>query len=296
MKRFRLPVLYFVSLSALLAFNLQCGGLSKKKIADVENRIKLLESKGVPDSVIAGIKVHIYNYNTAKKLGQSSDASKLTDSVLNSIAASEKWYQDFITQNKSAVLSSVSSIQSQKANFSGLQLRAADSMIKIIDSMVKGDLIVDAKTEVSKTLEIMPNLQKEQELANTTKPMLIGKWKDVHSVKAEEGNFRYTETTFYNFKNDGSFEGSEERKGQSSPFFKEDWQFLSWGNYDLKGDTVFLFVTREKCPRQNYTQLDLKTKKWIDQKKPTYDSTITNHSKDKSIPFTYIKQTFKKSK
>lgn len=294
MKRFSLSVLYLVSIGALLAFNLQCGGLNKKKITDIENRIKVLESKGVPDSVVAGIKVHIYNYNTAKKLGQSSDAGKLADSIQNSIVFAEKWYQDFLTQNKSSVLSSISDIQSKKANFTGIQLKIADSLLKIADSLVKGDLIIDAKNQVAKIQEQMPQLQKDQELANKTKPLVFGKWKDVHTVKAEEGNFKYTETTVYTFNKDGSFEGSEERKGQSSPFFKEDWQFLSWGTFDMKGDTIYLFVTREKCPRQNYIQLNVKENKWIDQKKPTYDSTITNHSKDKSIPFTYLKQNFKK--
>jgi hypothetical protein len=168
-------------------------------------------------------------------------------------------------------------------------------MTKIIDSLVKGDLIIDAQTEVAKVLAVMPSLKTAQGLADKTKPLLFGKWKDVHTVKADEGNFKYTETTFYDFKKDGTFEGNEERKGQSSQFFKEDWEFLSWGTYDLKGDTVFLFVTREKCPRQVYTQLNVKDNKWVEQKKTTYDSTITDHGKDKSIPFTYLKQNFKKS-
>ncbi len=293
MKKFK-PALYAISLGALLAFNMQCGGLSKKKILDVENRVKTLESKGVPDSITASIKVFLYNYQTAKKLGNGNEASKITDSIFQTLANAEKWYQDFISQNKSAIESKISSFQSQKQNLTGLQLRTADSISKIIDSLVKADLLIQANEKIKVAESILPDLLKQEQAARKVKPGLIGKWKDVHVVKAEEGNFKYTETTLYTFKSDGSFEGSEERKGQSTPFMKEDWQFLSWGTYDLKGDTVFLFVSREKCPRQTFTQLNAKENKWVENKKATYDSTISDNSKDKSIPFTYIKDNFKK--
>ena len=128
MKRFKYTSLYVVPISIFLALNLQCGGLNKKKTQDVENRLKVLESKGVPDSLTAGVKVFLYNYATAKKLGNSTDASKMTDSIFNTLTNAEKWYQDFLNQNKSLVLSSLSTLQSQKANLSGLQLRAADSL------------------------------------------------------------------------------------------------------------------------------------------------------------------------
>lgn len=296
MKRFKFQSLYVVSLGVVLSLNLQCGGLNKKKTQDVENRIKVLESKGVPDSLTAGIKVFLYNYTTAKKLGNSTEASKMTDSVFNTLKSAEKWYQDFLAQNKSELLSSISTLQGQKKDLSGLQLKMADSILTIIDSLVKSDLLIKAKEQISYTKTLMPTLIKDQETATKLKPALVGSWKDAHVVKAEEGNFKYVETTLYSFKANGTFEGSEDRKGQSSPYFKEDWQFISWGTYDLKGDTVYLFVNREKCPRQIYTQLNIKDNKWKVDKKPTYDSTITDHGKDRSIPFTYLKQNYKKSK
>jgi hypothetical protein len=296
MKRFYFQSLCVVSLGVFLALNLQCGGLNQKKTQDVENRLKILESKGVPDSLTAGIKVFLYNYATAKKLGNSTEVTKMTDSIFSTLTSAEKWYQDFLAQNKSQILSTIGTLQNQKKNLSGLQLRIADSISTIIDSLVKTDLLIKAKEKLTEAQVLMPALLKDQETATKIKPALLGNWKDAHVVKAEEGNFKYVETTSYSFKPNGTFEGSEDRKGQSSPYFKEDWQFLSWGTYDLKGDTVFLFVTREKCPRQIYTQLNVKDNKWKEDKKATYDSTITNHGKDRSIPFTFLKQNYKKSK
>ncbi|NLD93473.1 MAG: hypothetical protein GX639_12485 [Fibrobacter sp.] len=296
MKRLTFKVLSAVSLSALLAFNLQCGGMNQKKLADVENRIKTLTAKGVPDSVIVDTKLYIVNYTTAKKLYKSNDAAKYADSIMIGIELAEKWYSDFIAANKANILNSITSFNAEKTKLTGMQLRAADSIGTIIDSLVKRDLIVDAQDKVKEALAILPSILKDQQKASKIKPLLTGTWKDVHKVADPETSQNYTETSVYTFKGDGSFEGSESRKGQSTPFMKEDWEFLSTGTFDLKGDTICLFVTREKCTRQKFTHLDSKTNKWIEKTGALYDSTITNHGKDKYIPYEYFKANFKKSK
>jgi hypothetical protein len=296
MKRLTFKALSAVSLSALLALNLQCGGMNKKKLTEVENRVKALTTKGVPDSIIVDTKLYIANYNTAKKLYKSNDAAKYADSIIIGIEKAEKWYNDFIAANKANVLNSITAFNTEKTKLSGMQLIVADSMGAIIDSLVKRDLIVDAQLKVKDALAKLPAIMKDQQNASKIKPLIIGSWKDVHKVVEQENSQNFTETTVYTFKSDGAFEGSEARKGQSTAFMKEDWEFLSWGTFDLKGDTICLFVTREKCNRQVYSHLDPKTNKWIEKPNPPYDSTITNHGKDKYIPFEYFKQNFKKTK
>ncbi len=255
-----------------------------------------MESNGVPVSITADIKVLLYNYATAKKLGNGNAANKITDSVLTTLANVEKWYQDFLAQNKVSIVRSINSLRSQKLQLTGLQLKDANIILAIIDSLTKNDLLIQAKSKVQEAASIMPSLLKDQETARKIKPALIGNWKNVHVVKAQKDNSKYTETTRYSFKSNGTFEGSEERKGQSSPYFKEDWQFFSWGNYDLRGDTIYLFVNREKCTRQVYAQLNVNNNKWVESKKPTYDSTITDHKKDTKVIFSYIIENFEKSK
>jgi hypothetical protein len=296
MKRLTFKALSAVSLSALLALNLQCGGMNKKKLTEVENRIKALTARGVPDSIIVDTKLYIANYNTAKKLYKSNDAAKYADSIVIGIEKAEKWYTDFIAANKANVLNSVTAFNAEKTKLSGMQLKAADSMGAIIDSLIKGELIVDAQLKVKDALAKLPAIMKDQQNASKIKPLIIGSWKDIHKVVDQENSQNFTETTVYTFKSDGAFEGSEARKGQSTPFMKEDWEFLSWGTFDLKGDTISLFVTREKCNRQVYSHLDQKTNKWIEKPNSPYDSTITNHGKDKYIPYEYFKENFKKTK
>jgi hypothetical protein len=62
------------------------------------------------------------------------------------------------------------------------------------------------------------------------------------------------------------------------------------------GDTIVMFIQREKCAEQVFTQLNVKTNKWDRNQKPTYDTTITNHSKDKFITWGDLTLEFKKGK
>ena len=106
--------------------------------------------------------------------------------------------------------------------------------------------------------------------------------------------YKAMETRKFTFKKDGKYEADEQMKGQTSEFTKEDWKFLSWGDYELKGDTIFLYVKREKCVKQlyhNYKEIKGKMR-WEPFEAPTYDSTITDGSKDRYFTFDYVKQYF----
>ena len=58
------------------------------------------------------------------------------------------------------------------------------------------------------------------------------------------------EKKIFTFNKDGSAKFVESKKGQSSPALKEDWEFNSWGRWELIGDTVYLSVNRFKAVRQ----------------------------------------------
>jgi hypothetical protein len=145
----------------------------------------------------------------------------------------------------------------------------------------------------------MPTLLESQERADELRPQLYGTWKDVNTVSKpedEEGpNYRATETRIYTFGKDGSFAGVEEKHGQSSPYLKEDWKFISNGTFDLMGDSICMFVKHEKCVQQMYTRYYTDVKKWKPEPKPTYDSTFATPKKD-IITWSDLKIEFKYSK
>ncbi len=279
---------------ALAAFLVGCGGASKSKMGEIESRIKALTDKGTPDSILANVKVFQYNVAAAQKINNSGQARKYTDSMLAAIIVAEKWYEDAMVQDKAFLDSKGAELKGRKAKLSGLPLKSADSVFAIIDSLTKLNWLVPARTKMEKLDTLMAELEKSEKLSIEIRKKVIGKWGDAHWVKPEEANYKALDKRIYKFTKDMKFEGDESMKGQTTEFMKEDWQFLSWGTYDIKGDTIFIAVNREKCPRQIFTQWHIKEKKWIEGKKPTYDSTITNGAKDRFILFSDLKETFKK--
>lgn len=296
MNRLRTFALYTLVFSLLAGFVVQCG----KKGPTVEERIKTLQDKGTPDSVLSSIKVYLYNVNNLGKTGQMGKVRQYKDSLKTGLAAAEAWYEKAMVDNKAYIEDVKKSIATRKANLTGLPLKDCDSLLKVADSFVTLNWLIQARTHFEKIDAVMSTLLKNQERAAELKPILVGTWKDVHTVlppEDEEGaRYKAVETRIYTFGKDGAFSGVEAMSGQTTPYMKENWKFLSWGTYDLMGDTIYMFVNREKCVQQSFTQLNVKTDKWTKNDKPTYDSTITNNSKDKFIVYDDLKIAFKKSR
>lgn len=170
----------------------------------------------------------------------------------------------------------------------------ADSLLAVVDSFSTINWLIQARNRLDNLDTIMPILLQNEATAKAVLTKLTGTWRDVHVIPSEEGNFKATQKRTYQFAKNGAFEGSEAMLGQTTPYMKEDWEFLSWGTYDLMGDTIYLNIAREKCTRQVFTQLNVKDNKWIRNVKPTYDSTITDGSKNRFITFGDLKLEFKK--
>jgi hypothetical protein len=271
-----------------------------KKGPTIEERIKSLETKGVPDSVLSSVKVYLYNVTNLGKTGQIGKARLFKDSLKTGIVAAEAWYDKAMQENKTYIESIKKTINDGKSKLTGLPLKDCDSLLKVADSFVSINWLIQARTKFDDLNGMMPVFLKNQERAAELRPKLYGTWKDVHVLRPpedEEGaNYKATETRIYSFAKDGGFTGVEEMHGQTTPYIKEDWKFLSWGTFDLMGDSIYLFITREKCAQQVFTQFNNKTKKWDRLEKPTYDSTITNNKKDKFITYDDLKIAFKKVK
>jgi hypothetical protein len=122
---------------------------------------------------------------------------------------------------------------------------------------------------------------------------VVGNWIDAHILQAEDQPYKAKSIKTFSFGKDGKFQSSEELMGQTTPFMKEDWKFISWGNYDFRGDTIILSINREKCPKQIFTRYWTNEKVWKKEVKPTYDSTLTE-PKIEFITYKTLKEDFKK--
>jgi len=271
-----------------------CGG--KKQIDEADARIQALAAKGVPDTLIAGPKVFLFQVRAAMKTGQSGIARRNRDSLMTSLERAEQWYEQTMQRLKPELEKMTADLGAQKKGLSGLQLRTADSMMAIVDSFTTINWLLQAKQKADLIAGMMPGLLNDEARMKELRPKIIGTW--VGESEPEDKTMKAKERRKFIFGADGKLYIEEEMKGQTQEYLKEDWKFLSWGRWDQKGDTTLLYIEREKCERQTYWTLKEQAgrKQWVREDKPTYDTTITDGSKDRFMAWDYFQQFLKKVK
>jgi hypothetical protein len=287
---------FFVYFSLFLLFSffiLGCG-VSEKKLNSAEQRIQTLLANGVPDSLLTEAKVLVSQSRTSKKLGNGITAKAQYDSAIKIIANAEASYGATTAEIKPYVESTRKLLGEKKLNFSGTILKEADSILAQIDNLIKANNWPKAKSKCIEAESLFVGLEKDQKLAKEVKNKVIGTW--IGSQKITEDGANALEKKQFVFTADGKINMVEERSGLTTPNFKEDWKFESSGTYDIKGDTIFISVTREKCLKQTYYHLKESgsKKEWVKVEKPPYDSVITSGLKDRFVTFEYLKENFKK--
>jgi len=285
--------LWILPLSFALFIVLNGCGVSQKKLDEAESRIKALGATGIPDSLLSDAKLFLFKTKGAKKTGNTAIAKRNMDSMMVYIERAEAESEATMNKLKPYVDSMRISIKKRKEGLSGLHLKYADSIITFIDSYADKGWLRQAKDKCIMIDSMLPRLHNDEKLANKVRPKLLGSW---FSSRVPEKRYKALETRKFTFHKDGKFESVEQMKGQTHEFLKEDWKFLSWGTWDMLGDTVMLFVKREKCPRQvfwNYKEKDGR-KQWVKNDAPTYDTTITSGKKDRYMTYGYIRENFKR--
>ena len=287
-------ILSVLSVCCLMLVMLAGCGVSEKKLKDAEQRMQTLQDNGVPDSLLTEARVLISQSRVSKKLGNGIGAKTEYDSAISILAKAEGNYGATTTELKPSVEAIRKSLGDKKLNLSGVILKEADSLLALIDALISANKWPDAKAECQEAVAIFAGLEKDQQLAKEVKPKLAGTWSGSQAFKEDGANA--VEKKQFTFAPDGKIDIVEERTGATTPSFKEDWKFQSGGTYDVKGDTILIAITKEKCLKQVYQHLKEKGKKkeWVKVEKPPYDSVITGGKKDRYMTFEFLKGNFKK--
>ena len=267
-------------------------GVGKKTVAAYETQLKALEAKGVPDSILSSVRVYLAQIKSGKESGLGTVVKTSSDSVKKFLAEADAWYQASLKTAKPRVDSLVKSFIAAKAALSGLQLKDADSMLGVINSYTKQNWYMQAQTYADNLDTLMPLLLKDEVNAKKADAQIRGTVWNM-SKKITDNGANAVQKGRVSFVKDGSYEMSEEMKGLTKPGLKEDWLFLSWGTFTMKGDTILFSTKREKRVRQIYQHLTEK-KQWQTIEDKPYDSTFTDGSKDRFFTFEYLKENFKR--
>jgi hypothetical protein len=261
-----------------------------KKLEAAEAQIAQLSQQGVPDSLLSNAKVFLSNVRNSKRLGNSGLAQSNGDSLFATLKRAEAWLTTTTTTVKPYVDSVKKVLTEQKKKITGQQLKEADSLLASIDSLVSKNQLPEAKAKILEVAAYMPTLIADEQKAADFRKMLSGTWHG--EFEPEKKGMTAVKKQVISFKKDSTFTMDESMKGQSAEYLKEDWQFLSSGKWDVKGDTLLLSILHEKCVKQEYQRL--KDNKWVTDKMKTYDTTITNGSKDQFMVKSFMMENFKK--
>lgn len=277
--------LYLISLTAIVVLA-GCGGVSQKNLDQAQKRIDDLKAQGIPDSLLSMAKVYLAQAIISKDKGKSPEAKKAADELEKQLSEVEKYYKDHVSNLLPSIESLKSQIKSAREEFSALQAKKIDSMVNVVDSFVNIKFYLQANNTAQEILARIPQFREDQKKANEIIRKIPGEWVCTNHIKGTENKeINAIEKKIFTFDKKGSVKLTENKKGRSGPYLKEDYEYRSVGTWDVLGDTIYLFVNRFTAVRQNFERMHKEGKRliWKKENHAPYDSAITDGSQDRNI-------------
>ncbi|MDR2592722.1 MAG: hypothetical protein LBC59_07945 [Chitinispirillales bacterium] len=275
------------------------GGVDQKSIDDAQKRLELLKSKGVPAEKMTEARVFLDEAKRALEKNNKAPAKKAADSMKVYLEKVENYYKQEVATLGGKIDAARSTGIKAKDELTSFQARKIDSLVAVIDSFKRMDWLLQASVRADSLLKLIPFLKEDEAKAARIKKLVPGEWVFTEKAKSvEDPKVNAVTTKIFRFGSDGKIHLTEKKFGQSSPTFKEDWLFESWGTYGYKGDTVMLSIDRFAAKKQLFTRLHLIDGKpvWKDEPGPTYDSIIKDGSQDRYVTYQDLKDDFKKTR
>ncbi|MDD5675549.1 MAG: hypothetical protein PHC61_15370, partial [Chitinivibrionales bacterium] len=215
-----------VGLTALLLTAAGCS-VSQRKLDQAQKRIDTLKAKGVPDSALSRASVMLYQARESKKSGDRHLASVAADSMMIYIAKAEALFTEQSQRSKPIIDEIRQRIEAAKPKFTGLMRKELDAKVLGIDTNETKGFIFQAEDAAHSADSALTRIKFNQERADELRKTVPGVWECVNITKsAEIKEINATEKKVFDFKKDGTALLDENKKGQSTRFMKEDWQYM----------------------------------------------------------------------
>jgi hypothetical protein len=215
------------------------------------------------------------------------------------VAQAEAAYDDK-SRNLKPYLDSLRAItDGTRKELSGMHLRMLDSLIAKADSFTTMSWALQAQDYMRRASDAVPMLVELEKKSQELRPQLPGRWTAVQVEKSDahpEVNMpRYRTFDLYP---DGKASFTERAKGRAGTHLKLDYEFISFGTWDMFGDTIFLFVDRFKRVREESEERrdEGGREKWERKSIAPMDSAITDGSQDRFVAWYDLQADFKREK
>jgi len=283
----------FAAAVVALAAVVFAGCAKKVSLEEGKAKVQELASKGVPEREMSDIKMYLFQMETAQKTGQNYQFRTYQDSLTAALGAFEARMSDILA-NAGPYMDSVrSACDGKVALLKGLHLAAAEKGKKSIDSLMG---IESQKLYARSRLEDwaveLDTLVLQQKLADSLRGEFVGIW--VMEKESPDKSLKRVERTEIHMDKDGKLKLVEGGKGKLDAVSSDDWLIESYGTWDVMGDVVQQYITREKLIRQIFTGIDPQTGKQRTESKAPYDSVIAKGKKSNYISWEDLNKDFKR--
>jgi len=281
---------FFMAVAVLTIFAMTgCG--NKVSIEEGKAKIAELSQKGVPERTMSTFKMYLFQMETAKKTGNSSLFRTYQDSLTTALRAFESEMSALLESSGPFMDSLRQACTEKMAGLKGLHLKEAEKGAVVVDSLMKTNQVLWARDRLESFALDLDTLVMQQKLADSLRPQFVGRW--ITESESADRRFKIVERTEIHMRNDGTLFIMEGKKGDTSEDSKEDWEFHTFGTWDLLGDVAHHHITREKRVRQTVQWRD-QSGKWNTKREAPYDSTVAKGSKDRFAAWEGLNKDYKK--
>ena len=277
--------------AALTIFTMITGCGSKVSVEEGKAKIAELAAKGVPDRQMSTLKMYLFQMETAKKTGNSSVFRTYQDSLTTALRAFDAEMSELLEKSGPFMDSLRRACTEKMAGLKGLHLKEAEKGAVVVDSLMKTNQVLWARDRLESFSLDVDTLIMKQQLADSLRPRFVGRW--ITESESADRRFKLVERNEIHMRADGTLFIMEGKKGDTSEDSKEDWEFHTFGTWDLLGDVAHHFITREKRVRQTVQWRD-QSGKWNTKREAPYDSTVAKGSKDRFAGWEGLNKDYKR--
>ncbi|MCL2690290.1 MAG: hypothetical protein FWE57_10660 [Chitinispirillia bacterium] len=280
----------FAAAAALTIFAVTgCG--NKVSIEEGKAKIEELSQRGVPERKMSTLKMYLFQMETAKKTGNSSIFRTYQDSLTTALRAFDAEMSELL-ENSGPFMDSLRAAAAEKmAGLKGLHLKEAEKGAVVVDSLMKTNQVLWARNRLEAFALDVDTLVMKQALADSLRPLFVGRW--IMEKESADRRFKVVERTEIHKRADGTLFIMEGKKGDTSEDSKEDWEFHTFGTWDLLGSVAMQSITRERRVRQTAQWRD-QSGKWNTKREAPYDSTVTPGTKDRFASWDGLNKDYKR--
>jgi hypothetical protein len=269
---------FIVLAIAALIVCVSVGCAKKMSIEEGKAKIAELIAKGVPEREMTTLRMYLFQMETAQKIGNSSQFKIYQDSLTTALTAFEEEMNALLERAGPFMDSLRRACDDKIAQLKGMHLEEAEKGKGSIDSIMQIESKkLDARFQLESYSFQLDTLIMMQNAADSLRDQFAGTWGTEQEHKGD-GNDVF-EWTYITMNPNGTFLIEDGKKSRLNDGTRENWAFNKSGTWDLKGDVVYHFVTREKCLYNEYTGFDPQLGKQRTVKHPTYDSTFAKGKK-----------------